>query len=69
MSWWREPVWQQGIAIVLVIAGSVLIYLGAGGPGGMGGPGIALFAAGIILPLVTQLRRSWQERQTRRKDG
>lgn len=68
MAWLRDPVWQQGIAILAVIAGSVLIYQGADTAGRMGDIGIALFGLGIILPLVTQLRRSWRERQ-KRKDG
>lgn len=57
MTWVRDPAWQQGVAILLVVAGAIQIYHGAAGTGELGGIallGIALLAIGIALPLITQ---------------
>jgi hypothetical protein len=64
MGWLKDAVWQQGLAIVLVVAGAVLIHLDAAGSGALGGRGwvgFALFAAGVALPLLGELHRSRRE--------
>ncbi|HRO88460.1 MAG TPA: hypothetical protein PLH21_10630 [Chiayiivirga sp.] len=64
MGWLKDAVWQQGVAIVLVVLGSILIHLDAAATGELGGGGwlgFALFAAGVALPLVGELHRSRRE--------
>ena len=56
MAWLRDPAWQQGVAILLVIAGASLIYRGAAvtEPGKIVILGVTLFSVGIALPLISQ---------------
>ena len=56
MAWLRDPAWQQGVAILLVIAGASLIYRGAAvtEPGEIAILGVTLFSVGIALPLISQ---------------
>lgn len=61
MAWWRDPVWQEGVAIVSVVAGAVLVYLGAADSGELRGAapwGAVLFVAGVLLPGLRELRAS-----------
>lgn len=61
MGWLRDPAWQQGLAILLVIAGAALIYLGAARTeqlGGMAHLGVGLFVLGVGVPLVAQVLRA-----------
>lgn len=66
MAWWRDAVWQEGISIVLVVAGSVLIYLGAAETAELAGVaawGAALFGLGVLLPIIAELRRARRDRK------
>lgn len=65
----RDRAWQQGIAILLVLAGSILIYLGARdmqSSGATAWAGMVLFATGIAVPLAAQLFRASPEDDTGR---
>lgn len=71
MDWLRDRAWQQVIAILLVIAGSVLIYAGAAGSDelqGMALGGVVLFAVGIAAPLATQALHAYREDTARNED-
>ncbi|MGD9617927.1 MAG: hypothetical protein AB7H90_22435 [Alphaproteobacteria bacterium] len=71
MAWLRDRAWQQGIAILLALAGAVLIYFGARPAGELGGvalTGIVLFATGIALPLIVELLRMHREDTARSED-
>lgn len=71
MAWIRDRAWQQGIAILLALAGAALVYAGAhrtGELGGMALTGVALLAVGIALPLVTELLRMHRESMDRNED-
>lgn len=71
MRWLRERAWQQAIAILLVLAGAVLIYLGAAGTGALDGKavaGAALFATGLAAPLVSQAVQGQRADSTRSED-
>jgi hypothetical protein len=63
-TWIRDRAWQQGIAILLALAGALLVYVGGhrtGELGGMALAGVALFAAGIALPLIAEVLRARRE--------
>ena len=58
MSWLKDPAWQQGVAILLVVAGAILTYHGAAGANELSAKakvGFALFCIGIAVPLLSQL--------------
>lgn len=58
MNWMRDAVWQQGIAIVLVISGAAWIHRAAQDSDAALLPAFLLLAAGIALPLVSSLWRA-----------
>lgn len=71
MAWLRDRAWQQGIAILLALAGASLIYLGArhtGELGGVGLIGVALFVIGIAVPLVAEILRANRETTSKSED-
>lgn len=63
MNWLRDAVWQQGIAIVLMISGAAWIHRTAQDPDATLLAGFLLFAAGIALPLVSGLWRTQRGKQ------
>lgn len=71
MAWLRDPAWQQGLAIVFVVTGAILIYHGAAGTGELSRIallGVALFAIGIALPLITQGLRAQRANAAKSED-
>jgi len=72
MAWLRERAWQQVIAIIVVLAGSALIYVNAADGGELNGAarfGVALFTLGIAAPLATQVLHAYREQTARDEDG
>ena len=72
MSWLRDPIWQLGLAILLVVAGAILIYSGAPGADELGGTalfGIVLFGLGVALPLISQAVRAHRENVAKSEDA
>ncbi len=58
MDWLKDPAWRLGVAIMLVVAGTVLSYHGAAGTDDLGAIamfGFALFCIGMAVPLVSQV--------------
>ncbi|MGI6209123.1 MAG: hypothetical protein ACOYEW_13045 [Anaerolineae bacterium] len=59
MEWIRKPVWQMGLAVLAVLIGAALIYIG--GADGTGGAllwlGLILVFLGLAVPLAQQLFR------------
>lgn len=71
MTWLRDPAWQQGLAILLVVVGAILIYRGATAAGELGLRalfGVVLFAIGIALPLISQAFRAHRESAAKSED-
>lgn len=71
MGWIKDAAWQQGLAILLVVAGAVLIYRGAAATGELAGIaplGVVLFGCGIALPLISQALRVRRENAARSED-
>ena len=70
MTWFRDPAWQEGLAILLVMAGAIVIYRGAAAtePGGIALLGVALFGIGIALPLVAQAVHAHRAKTVRSED-
>ena len=70
MAWLRDPAWQQGVAILIVIAGAFLIYRGAAvtQPGEVAILGVTLFCGGIALPLISQAFGARREDTARNED-
>lgn len=71
MAWLRERAWQQTIAILLVLVGAVLIYRGAAGTGALDGTalaGVALFAIGLVAPLISQALHAYDENTAESED-
>jgi hypothetical protein len=68
MDWFSERVWQLGVAIVLALLGTALMYLGITDsdpveltPVGLAG--LALFVVAIAIPLVSKAIKAAQEAQ------
>lgn len=58
MAWWKDQVWEQGIALVLVIIGAGLIWSGASQSGKLDVHAFwdaVLFSIGLALPIAAQL--------------
>jgi hypothetical protein len=70
MTWLRDPAWQQGVAILLVVVGAFLIYRGAAvtEARGLALLGMALFGIGIAFPLISQALSPPNEHTTRSED-
>lgn len=74
MDWLKDPAWQQGVAILVVVAGSILIYRGAAGAAdagelsGMALFGVVLFSVGIALPLISQVLGARPESTVKSED-
>lgn len=64
MEWLRERVWQLGLAILLALAGTLLIYLGSADDGSLdvvAGLGLALFALALAVPILSKAIKAAQE--------
>jgi hypothetical protein len=71
MSWIRDPAWQQGLAIVLVVLGAILIYRGTATAGELGTVallGVTLFAIGVALPLISPAFRAHRANAAKSED-
>jgi hypothetical protein len=70
MAWLRDPAWQQGLAILLVVAGAIQIYFGAAAMelSRIALVGVALFGIGIALPLISQAFRAHRENAAKCED-
>lgn len=67
----RDRAWQQGIAILLTLAGAALIYSGAGESGeldAVAAIGAAILAIGIALPLVAEITHGSRSNQSKSED-
>ena len=68
MSWLKDPAWQEGLAILLVVTSALLIYRGVSVEGELGGVallGMVLFGIGIALPLISQVLQTHRENKLR----
>jgi hypothetical protein len=64
MSWWKERVWQMGLAALLILAGAVLVYPAAAqAPVNQGllWLGLILIFVGLAIPLLARLVEHDQE--------
>lgn len=71
MAWWKDQVWEQGLAVVLVVVGAALVWWGAGASGSLDGIarwGAVLLSIGIAMPIGAQLGLRERFRSDRTED-
>lgn len=63
MEWIRKPVWQMGLAVLLVLSGAALMYIaGADGTGGaVLWLGLVLTFIALAVPLAQQILQRGDE--------
>lgn len=71
MAWLKDPAWQQGLAIVLVVVGAILTYRGAAAAGELERSRPSRRRAvdlGVALPLISQAFRAHREDAAKSED-
>jgi ABC-type uncharacterized transport system permease subunit len=64
MEWLRERVWQLGLAILLALVATALIYVGSADDANLdlvSGLGLVLFAIALAVPLASKAAKAAQE--------